>query len=101
MSRDNNFLRSTQVEALSRQGNRCALCGESIFALGDESRASHAHGESAQAHHMIPVKCGGSADVTNCVVLCQSCHYTVHEGGNYRFGEVTSRAADYPYFSRW
>jgi hypothetical protein len=44
------------------------------------------------------VQFGGSAELDNCVIICQACHYAVHEGGNYRFGTVVGTAADYPHF---
>ena len=97
MARENEFLPSTQKIALMRQQNRCASCGTRIGALGNAGRAEHRFGEGAQAHHVRHVKFGGSAAADNCVILCQSCHYSVHEGGNFRFGRVLGRKKDYPY----
>jgi 5-methylcytosine-specific restriction endonuclease McrA len=99
MARPNGFPRATQAAALARQGNRCASCGTAIAQLGNAGRAQHEFGESADAHHIVHVKFGGSADLENCVVLCSSCHYSAHEGGNYRFGTVVGRPEDYPFFS--
>src|SRR2546422_2669898 len=31
--------------------------------------------------HIQHVKVGGSDSVDNCVIICQSCHYSAHEGG--------------------
>jgi len=45
------------------------------------------------------VKLGGAKDVDNCVILCWSCHYSAHEGGNYRRSEIESAAADYAFFN--
>ncbi len=85
--------------ALLRQKNLCALCGKRIWSLGDAGRALHDYGEGARAHHMRNIKAGGTDALSNCVIICQSCHYTVHEGGNYRFGTVVvSTPADYPHF---
>jgi len=47
---------------------------------------------------MRHVKFGGTDSLDNCVILCQSCHYSVHEGGNYRFGIVEGSQSDYPHF---
>jgi len=48
---------------------------------------------------MRHVKHGGTNSVDNCVILCSSCHFSAHEGGNYRFGTVDGTAEDYPYFN--
>jgi len=69
-----------------------------ISRLGDAGRAEHRYGEGAQAHHIEHVKLGGTDAVDNCVIICQSCHYSAHEGGNYRFGTVVGRESDYPHF---
>ncbi|MFZ2031628.1 MAG: HNH endonuclease signature motif containing protein [Vitreimonas sp.] len=98
MSRPNEFSRPTQVAALLRQQHRCACCGTPITALGAAGRDQHKFGEGARAHHMRHVKEGGSDVVENCVILCESCHYSAHEGGNYRFGKEQSAAEDYPHF---
>lgn len=98
MARPNEFPRATQEMALSRQRYRCASCGTRITALGNAGRETHAYGEGAQAHHMQPIRLGGLASLDNCVILCQACHYTAHEGGNYGSGTVVSTEKDYPYF---
>jgi len=88
----------TQRAALTRQGNKCASCGKKITTLGQAGRSTHEYGEIAHAHHMIPVKCGGTRQLSNCVILCQACHYSAHEGGNYRFGTVVGSKKDFPHF---
>ena len=98
MSRLNEFSRVTQQVALARQRYRCASCGTHISRLGDAGRAQHRYGEGAQAHHIEHVKLGGTDAVDNCVIICQSCHYSAHEGGDYRFGTVVGRESDYPHF---
>jgi 5-methylcytosine-specific restriction endonuclease McrA len=98
MSRPNEFTRLTQQRALERQRFRCASCGEQISALGEAGRADHQFGEGAQAHHVQHVSRGGSDSLANCVIVCQSCHYSAHEGGNYRFGTVVGRESDFAYF---
>ena len=32
-------------------------------------------------------------------MLCWSCHYSVHEGGNYRHGTVIGEPDDFPHFN--
>jgi 5-methylcytosine-specific restriction endonuclease McrA len=98
VSRAEKFSRTTQQLALARQKCRCASCGTQISCLGESGRSVHQYGEGAQAHHIRHVKFGGSNIVDNCVILCQSCHYSAHEGGNYRFGTVVGSEKDYPHF---
>lgn len=97
--RPQNFTRATQRLALARQKNLCASCGTPISALGDAGREMHRFGEGAQAHHVRHVKLGGTNSLENCVVLCWSCHYGVHEGGNYRRGTVSGEPEDFPHFN--
>src|SRR5262245_29112947 len=99
MSRPIEFSLQTKQRALLRQKNRCGSCGTRIAALGNSGRAEHQYGESAQAHHIEHIKSGGSNVVSNCVILCWSCHYSVHEGGNYRFGTVVGTRSDFPHYS--
>ena len=98
MNRLGEFSPGTQQQALLRQKNRCASCGTPVFGLGNSGRGSHNFGEGAQAHHVKHIKFGGTAAVDNCAILCQSCHYSAHEGGNYRFGKVVGNRSDFPHF---
>jgi 5-methylcytosine-specific restriction endonuclease McrA len=98
MARPNEFPLRTQQRALARQKNRCASCGTAIARLGAAGRKDHAFGEAAQAHHIRHVKLGGSNSLQNCVVLCEACHYSAHEGGNFRFGTVIGRRSDFPHY---
>jgi 5-methylcytosine-specific restriction endonuclease McrA len=98
MARPYEFSSNTASQALARQQNRCASCGTTITRVGNAGRGEHRYGEGAQAHHMIHVKWGGRNNVENCVILCQSCHYSVHEGGNYRYGRGVGDEADFPHF---
>jgi len=97
-ARSSDFSRQTQEAALRRQANLCASCGTTIVAIGRAGRDHHRFFEGAQAHHVRHVKFGGTNDVDNCVVICDSCHYSVHEGGNYRFGTVNGTPPDFPYY---
>jgi hypothetical protein len=96
--RPQEFTRETQRLALLRQQHRCASCGTPIADIGEAGRARHKFLEGAHAHHVKPVKFGGTNHVNNCVVICQSCHYSVHEGGNYRFGTVVGTPDDFPLY---
>ena len=97
--RGNNdkFNLATQLAALARQKHFCASCGAKISNLGGAGQGAHRFGEFAHAHHMRHVKFGGTNLLNNCVILCQSCHYSAHEGGNYRFGKIEGRKEDFPY----
>ncbi len=99
MDRPGEFSRATQQLALARQKHRCASCGTYILALGSAGQDSHRFGEGAQAHHIRHIKLGGRDALDNCVVICQSCHYSAHEGGNYRGGTVRGNKTDFPYFN--
>lgn len=99
-SRLHEFSTHTKEAALSRQGNLCGSCGTGISALGDAGRAEHKYGEGAQAHHIKHHKHGGDDAEYNCVILCWSCHYSVHEGGRYRTGSVDGKPSDYPHFHK-
>ena len=97
-SRKEELSRKTQELALRRQSGLCGSCGSLISAIGKAGQAAHKFGESAQAHHIKHVKFGGTNDLANCVVLCSSCHYSAHEGGNYRFGTIVGTPNDFPYY---
>jgi 5-methylcytosine-specific restriction endonuclease McrA len=96
--RPGEFALGTQQQALARQHNKCASCGTPILGLGQAGQAAHRFGEGAQAHHIRHIKFGGTDSLDNCVIFCQSCHYSAHEGGNYRYGTVVGRKQDFPYF---
>jgi 5-methylcytosine-specific restriction endonuclease McrA len=98
-NRPGEFSRATQQHALARQEYKCASCGTPISALGQVGRSIHRFGEGARAHHIRHVKFGGTDLVDNCVVLCESCHYSAHEGGNYRRGTVVGVKQDFPHFN--
>ncbi len=98
-TRTNEFDIGTMKQALGRQKYRCGSCGEIIKALGEAGRADHKFREIVHAHHMKPIKAGGLAVLDNCVILCQSCHYSAHEGGNYRFGKLEAKKSDFPHFN--
>jgi len=110
---DKEFCSSIIKDAYARQNGHCASCGVRIWMLGRDGAMWHKFGEPAEAHHVIPVKAGGQADVTNCVIVCRSCHYSAHQGG--RWGDtsiygkaskgsrpgyvsVETVAAEYPYY---
>jgi predicted restriction endonuclease len=75
---------ATKWKALARQKYHCGSCGTRIVAVGEAGKTDHKFGERAEAHHLIPNKQHGPATVANCVVLCRSCHYSAHRGGDWR-----------------
>lgn len=99
MARPNDFSSATKQLALNRQKNRCAVCGERIISLGESGKEEHRFGEAANAHHATPIKSGGTKESDNCVIICRSCHYSIHEGGNYRHGTVEYKAEEFPYYN--
>jgi 5-methylcytosine-specific restriction endonuclease McrA len=93
------FSLATKRLALARQKNRCGACGTLIYDLGRAGQAKHKFGEISHAHHIRHIKFGGTNTLENCVILCQACHYSAHEGGNYRSGAVVGRTKDFPHFN--
>jgi 5-methylcytosine-specific restriction endonuclease McrA len=91
------FKPGTKQLALKRQNMRCASCGAHIECLGNAGFVRE-FGEVTHAHHIRHAKFGGSNALDNCVIICQACHYSVHEGGNYRHGTVIGRRKDFPFF---
>lgn len=98
MKRKQNFPHGTKLKALERQQSLCAMCGTTIFQLGQEGKKRHKYGEIAHAHHIVPIKYGGNNDTHNCIILCEACHYIAHEGGNYRHGTVIGTISDFEHF---
>jgi hypothetical protein len=80
---EDEFSAQTIRDALVRQNGYCASCGTQIPKLGNAGAAQHKFGERAEAHHVLPVRAGGSGQVENCVILCRTCHYSAHQGGRY------------------
>ena len=89
---------NTKRKALARQDFLCGSCGSLILPFGAKKLVSVAWGESAHAHHRKPVRMGGGVTLANCVILCESCHYSAHEGGRYSKGTVWGRITDFEYF---
>jgi hypothetical protein len=107
------FASSTIKDAYVRQNGYCASCGTRIWKLGNEGAMWHKFGERAEAHHVIPVRAGGMADVANCVIVCRACHISAHRGGAWAdssfysnaakgkkpsYVSVETVAAEYPYY---
>jgi hypothetical protein len=84
MARPFEFSTATQQQARQRQNGVCACCGEKL-----DDVVEH-------AHHVVPNQSGSATDARhlwlksaeNCVVLCDTCHYRVHQDGRYRTGAV-------------
>ena len=99
MAREQEFSQSTKLLALQRQNKKCASCGQNIQSLFVIGRISHKYGEAVHAHHLRHVQQGGTNAVFNCVIICESCHYSIHEGGNYLSKAVIALQSDFPYFN--
>lgn len=61
-------------EAKAKIGLTCAHCGATT---------------NLEYHHIIPVACGGSNELSNYVCLCSFCHKEYHKKGNYSNSELT------------
>jgi hypothetical protein len=82
MARPFDFEEDTPKQARLRQYGCCAKCGKSL------------NWKLEHAHHVVPNQVGDPQNNShawlktelNCVILCESCHYHVHEYGRYRNG---------------
>jgi hypothetical protein len=74
MPRKNEFNRKTKRAAIERQGGVCAFCGVSLdtpWTDGDYT---------GYAHHLRPIRHGGTDDLDNCVYLCWGHHLLLGHG---------------------
>jgi len=74
ISRPGEFKRSVKRAAIHRQGGVCAFCGVSLetpWSSGDFQ---------GYAHHLLPLKHGGSSDLSHCVYLCWGHHLLLGHG---------------------
>jgi hypothetical protein len=84
MARPFDFDDAAKNEARFRQYGFCADCGRLMHDLWEH------------AHHVIPNQSGMPGNpnhawlrtAINCVVLCENCHYAVHDSGRYQKGAV-------------
>lgn len=95
-----SFSISIQQAALRRQRHRCGSSGTRISQLGNAGRSDQEYGEGARAHHIVHAKFVGPNTLNNCVILCESCHYSAHEGGNYRYGRVCGAPCGFSHTSQ-
>ncbi|MDC8771739.1 HNH endonuclease [Roseateles albus] len=93
------FFKDVKARVFVRQKGVCAQCGFGLNELIEETEMNSMH-----FHHVQPQALGGGNDEDNCVVLCSdtyrkakdSCHYHVHEEGNYR-GKVVAGPDTFSY----
>lgn len=95
---EDEFTWHVKLQALCRQDFLCASCASLIVPFSDRKLRSVAWGESAHAHHRRPMGDHGRGTVGNCVVICESCHYSAHFGGDYKNRKDWGRVGDFPYF---
>jgi predicted restriction endonuclease len=74
MARKNEFSRSIKRQAITRQGGRCAFCGLPLKTPWTEGEYR------GYAHHLQPIRHGGSGDLDNCVYLCWGHHLLLGHG---------------------
>jgi len=74
MARKNDFSYKTKRITIERQKGKCAFCGFSLD-------TPWTNGEyKGFAHHLIPIKHGGSDSLENCVYLCWGHHLFLGHG---------------------
>lgn len=76
MARQNEFTEKTKQEAFERERHRCESCGVKLIV------------SAANFHHRRPIQDGGTAELSNCQVLCQYCHV----GTDFTFRELHPNA---------
>lgn len=74
MARKNEFLRSTKKDAVCRQKGKCAFCGVLLNTPWTEGEYR------GYAHHLRPIRHGGTAALDNCVYLCWGHHLLIGHG---------------------
>ncbi len=83
------FSETTKQEARLRQNSKCGVCGDELDSIAEF------------AHHIYPHSLGGDDIVDNCVIVCDPCHYIVHNHGQFRSGIVAPKEYfEYFYGSR-
>lgn len=63
---------STRQLAFKRQQSLCCSCGTKIHSLKASGKVYHEFGEIVHAHHINPLWYGGTNELDNCVIICQS-----------------------------
>ncbi|MFO0848217.1 MAG: hypothetical protein U0871_06640 [Gemmataceae bacterium] len=84
MGRPFDFGSLAPTEARQRQNGVCACCGRKLDHVLEH------------AHHVVPNQSGQAGEpqhlwlksTDNCVILCDQCHWRVHQDGHYRTGAV-------------
>jgi len=64
-----------KTRLLSERGNYCEYC-------------KYDNVNILQVHHIIERSNGGSNDMSNLLLLCPNCHYTIHYGDSRKNGEL-------------
>ena len=68
------FSRPVKKRAIERQKGKCGFCGVSLKTPWTEGEYD------GYAHHLRPMKHGGSGDLDNCVYLCWGHHLLLGHG---------------------
>lgn len=75
---------SYREKARTRAGNECERCGVEGSASTDD----------LQVHHITAVEDGGTDDLPNLAVVCNSCHWQIHRKGPNSQGEYPIELAN-------
>jgi 5-methylcytosine-specific restriction endonuclease McrA len=73
------------VRAYFRQSKKCGFCGDYLEDI------------IYNAHHLLRRADGGLNTLDNCVLLCEDCHYHVHNHGRYRQA-LELKPSDFNYY---
>ena len=103
MGRTGDFAGRTKHAAIERQGGVCAFCGVTLSTPWSEGDYK------GYAHHLRPLRHGGSASLDNCVYLCWGHHlllghgmapFGIDEQGGSSDTWVQLSPEDFPYWER-
>ncbi len=82
VDRRNNAVTRFKKGRLASGVTTCDVCG---WAAPERLRDRRGELVLLQAHHVIPIVCGGPDVESNLVLLCRNCHGLAHELGDGRY----------------
>lgn len=82
MTERQEFTRATKRDAFLRAGGHCERCSAKLFP------------GNVEYDHQLPCALGGDNSLSNCVVLCRTCHRTVKTPDDVRRIRKSDRQRD-------